>query len=72
MAGFPAAEIDPTGAGDCFDAGVLAELLAGKSPAEAAALANACGALAVSVKGPMSGAKSRAEVESHSFMRAQR
>ena len=61
--GYPVDEIDPTGAGDCFDAGFLCELLAGKPPADAAQLANACGALAVSAKGPMSGAKSRAEVE---------
>ncbi len=61
--GYVADEIDPTGAGDCFDAGFLGELLLGKSPAEAARLANACGALAVSAKGPMSGAKSRAQVE---------
>ena len=56
-------EVDPTGAGDCFDAGFLSALLAGKSPLEAARLANACGALAVTVKGPMAGAMTRAEVE---------
>ena len=61
--GYPADEIDPTGAGDCFDAGFLSELLSGKPPAEAARLGNACGALAVGAKGPMSGAKSRAEIE---------
>ena len=37
--------------------------LAGKSVTEAAQLANACGALAVAAKGPMTGAKSLAEVE---------
>ena len=63
-------EIDPTGAGDCFDAGFLSELLSGKSAVDAARLANACGALAVSAKGPMSGAKTRAEVER--FMATQR
>ena len=68
--GYPAEEIDPTGAGDCFDAGFLSELLSGKSPVEAARLANACGALAVGAKGPMSGAKSRAEAER--FMAGQR
>ena len=61
--GYVVGEVDPTGAGDCFDAGFLSELLAGESPADAARLANACGALAVGAKGPMSGAKSRAEVE---------
>ena len=68
--GYPADEIDPTGAGDCFDAGFLSELLAGTSPAEAARLGNACGALAVGAKGPMSGAKSRAQIER--FMATQR
>lgn len=36
--------IDTTGAGDSFDAGFVAARLAGASPVEAAALANACGA----------------------------
>ncbi len=61
--GYAVDEIDPTGAGDCFDAGFLSELLEGKSPVEAARLANACGALAVTAKGPMAGARARAEVE---------
>ena len=68
--GYAVDEIDPTGAGDCFDAGFLSELLAGKSPVEAARLANACGALAVTAKGPMAGAMTRAEVER--FMARQR
>ncbi|MCY4019976.1 MAG: sugar kinase [Chloroflexi bacterium] len=67
IAGFPVREIDPTGAGDCFDAGFITALLEGKTMAEAAGLGNACGALAVSAKGPMAGAKGRAEVER--FMR---
>ncbi len=61
--GYRVEAVDPTGAGDCFGAGFLSELLADKSPAEAARLANACGALAVREKGPMSGAKSREQVE---------
>lgn len=61
-AGFPAEEIDPTGAGDCFDAGFISALLEGKTLAEAARLGNACGALTVSAKGPMAGARTRAEV----------
>ena len=61
--GYRVEAIDPTGAGDCFDAGFLSELLSGRTLAEAARLANACGALAVGAKGPMSGAKSRAEVK---------
>lgn len=55
--GFSVAEIDPTGAGDCFDAGFLAGWLAGESPLQAARLANACGALAVTQQGPMAGAE---------------
>ena len=61
--GFAVDEIDPTGAGDCFDAAFICGVLDGQSPAEAAALANACAAIAVTAKGPMTGAKSRAEVE---------
>jgi sugar/nucleoside kinase (ribokinase family) len=56
-------EVDPTGAGDCFDAGFLTRWLAGDSPAEAARFGNACGALAVTAMGPMAGARKRAEVE---------
>jgi len=67
--GYLVNEVDPTGAGDCFDAGLLTGLLQGKGIQEAARLANACGALAVGEKGPMAGAKSRADVER--FMRAQ-
>jgi len=60
--GFVVHEIDPTGAGDCFDAGFLARWLEGDSPAEAAHFANACGALAVTAQGPMAGARHRDEV----------
>jgi sugar/nucleoside kinase (ribokinase family) len=57
VAGFSVEEIDPTGAGDCFDAGFLAGWLAGTNPIKAAELANACGALAVTKQGPMAGAE---------------
>ncbi len=53
---FAVQEVDPTGAGDCFDAGFLVQWLAGKSLVEAARFANACGALAVTQQGPMAGA----------------
>jgi tagatose kinase len=56
IAGFKVDEIDPTGAGDCFDAGFLVQWLAGAEPAKAARFANACGALAVTARGPMAGA----------------
>ncbi len=61
--GYQASEIDPTGAGDCFDAGFLCGLLEDMSPAESARLGNACGALAVAKKGPMAGVEKRAVVD---------
>ena len=67
--GFPVEEVDPTGAGDCFDAGFLATWLQGSPPAEAARFANACGALAVTVQGPMAGARKQEDVEA--FMRGE-
>lgn len=67
VAAYAVDEVDPTGAGDCFDAGFICGILEGMPIREAARLGNACGALAVSAKGPMSGAKSRAAVEH--FMR---
>ena len=60
---YDANEIDPTGAGDCFDAAFITGVLEEMPVREAAQLANACGALAVTEKGPMAGAKSRAAVE---------
>lgn len=59
---FPVEAVDPTGAGDCFDAGFISALLHGRTLAEAAEMGNACGALAVSAKGPMAGARRRDEV----------
>ncbi|MFQ3648359.1 MAG: sugar kinase [Anaerolineae bacterium] len=53
---FVVEEVDPTGAGDCFDAGFLVRWLAGDSLVDALRFANACGALAVTRRGPMSGA----------------
>ncbi len=63
VAGYAVREVDPTGAGDCFDAAFISGILDGMPIRDAAQLANACGALAVSAKGPMAGAKSRAAVE---------
>lgn len=59
---FPAKEIDPTGAGDCFDAGFVVGLLKGWPLEKAARFANAVGALAVTRKGPMEGAPTLEEV----------
>jgi len=52
---FPVKEIDPTGAGDCFDAGFIVGLLKEWPLERAARFANAVGALAVTKKGPMEG-----------------
>jgi sugar/nucleoside kinase (ribokinase family) len=60
--GFQVNEVDPTGAGDCFDAGFLVQWLNGASPEQAARFANACGALAVTQQGPMAGAQTLANV----------
>ncbi|MCS6835301.1 MAG: sugar kinase [Anaerolineae bacterium] len=62
VAGFPVQEVDPTGAGDCFGAAFLVRWLAGDDPTHAVRFANACGALAVTRRGPMSGARPLAEV----------
>lgn len=60
--GFSAAEIDPTGAGDCFNAGVIAGLEAGWTARKAALFACAAGALAVTQLGPMEGAPTARQV----------
>lgn len=62
IAGYHVEEVDPTGAGDCFDAGFVVRWLAGDRPADAARFANACGALAVTRKGPAEGAMPLADV----------
>ena len=54
---YPAEEIDPTGAGDCFGGAFVALWTAGEPPAECLRLAAAAGALAVMKRGPMSGAE---------------
>jgi sugar/nucleoside kinase (ribokinase family) len=55
--------VDPTGAGDCFDAAVVAGMIEGLAPEAIGRLANACGALATTKLGPMEGAAWRPEVE---------
>ena len=59
---FPAAEVDPTGAGDCFDATFLAALCQGENTENAALLACAAGALAVQKRGPMEGVSAKEEI----------
>jgi tagatose kinase len=52
---YAVAEVDPTGAGDCFDAGFLCALLDGCSLEESARTAAAAGALNTAAFGPMEG-----------------
>jgi sugar/nucleoside kinase (ribokinase family) len=59
---FTVEEVDPTGAGDSFCAGFTVALLEGMPLTEAGRFANAVGALAVTQKGPMEGAPTRAQV----------
>ncbi len=63
LPGFPVEEVDPTGAGDCFDAACLAGVEAGWLLEAVARFANAAGALSVTRQGPMEGAPRRAEIE---------
>jgi tagatose kinase len=60
---FRAAEVDPTGAGDCFGAVYTVCRDRGMPIERALAYANAAGALAVSVKGPMEGASTFADLD---------
>lgn len=53
--GIPVEEVDPTGAGDCFGGALIASLAAGRDLPQALHLANAAGAHAVTVSGPMEG-----------------
>jgi sugar/nucleoside kinase (ribokinase family) len=69
VAPFQVTEVDPTGAGDCFDAAILVGLSEGWPLARVGQLANAVGALATTRLGPMEGASFRQDVLS--FMREQ-
>lgn len=66
---FHVEEVDPTGAGDCFGAGFVCAWLRGDAPSDALRLANACGALAVTAKGPMEGTRFRSDIDA--FIAAQ-
>lgn len=59
---FKVDEVDPTGAGDCFDGAFIASLVEGKDIIEAALIANAAGALGVTKKGPMEGASFKEDI----------
>jgi len=60
---FSIKEVDPTGAGDAFDAGFLSGYIEGLNPEKNLILANACGALNASYFGPMEGVFNRDYVE---------
>jgi ribokinase len=62
--------VDPTGAGDAFDAGFLFSYLAGRSLAECLAWGNACGALTAAQPGGSGAFTSSSEVEA--FIRSKR
>lgn len=69
VAPYAVEEVDPTGAGDCYDAALLVGLGEGWPLEEAGRFANAAGALATTRLGPMEGAATREEVLA--FMAAQ-
>lgn len=60
---YPAKEVDPTGAGDCFDATFLAMLSQGATLEQATDMANAAGSRAVERRGPMEGNSTKQELE---------
>lgn len=60
---YETAEVDPTGAGDCFGGTFVACAIAGLPVASALARANAAGALAVSRIGPMEGNSMPADID---------
>ena len=63
MAAFPAVEVDPTGAGDCFGATFVTCRLRGRGVEDSLRYAHASGARAVGVRGPMEGTSSFAELD---------
>ncbi len=63
MQAFPATEIDPTGAGDCFGATFVTCRLQGRGIEDSLRYANASGARAVGVRGPMEGTSSFHELD---------
>ena len=56
-------EVDPTGAGDSFDAALITGFCEGMSIYEAGRFANVSGAYAVTRKGPMEGQATRAQID---------
>jgi tagatose kinase len=60
---FAVAEVDPTGAGDCFGGAYVACRRLGMAAGETLEYANAAGARNVTFRGPMEGAGTRAELD---------
>lgn len=60
---FNVKQVDPTGAGDCFDAAFLAGLVQGKTYESSAKMGSAAGALNAAAFGPMSGNISMQSIE---------
>jgi sugar/nucleoside kinase (ribokinase family) len=60
---YPIEEVDPTGAGDCFDGAFLCGMLDKSSLEECGRLASAAGALNAAAFGPMEGTISKATIE---------
>lgn len=63
VATYPATEVDPTGAGDCFDATFLSMVCLGADYRTAVHYANAAGAFAVGKAGPMEGNPFKKELD---------
>ena len=63
VAAFEVVEVDPTGAGDCFGGAYVASRRLGLGVAAALDYAAAAGARNVTVRGPMEGAGTRAELD---------
>ncbi len=62
---YPATELDPTGAGDCFDATFLSMICLGAELRTAVHYANAAGAFAVGKVGPMEGNTTKSELDDY-------
>ena len=65
VATYPAVEVDPTGAGDCFDATFLSMVCLGSDYRTAVHYANAAGAHAVGKAGPMEGNTFKADLDKY-------
>lgn len=60
---YPVQEVDPTGAGDCFDATFVTCRLQGRGVEESLSYASAAGARAVTVRGPMEGTSDMSQLD---------